>query len=262
MTMMPAPGATMIDLFGGAGQMPAIIHMAPHSNGSMHLPGTMTMTIHTPIVDELTLNRYNNKNGSSSSSLAGAPSLPLRDAGQHYYSSPWKQARAPLVSPARLHQLARVQSKRAPSLAPLRVTSKVPPAPVSKARENEMLGAHQAPLNTSEMEELVAVGPPQMMPFYQTSNGQLLMSPPADVDSEGRHAPHQRPQHSSQHQQQLLDSVSQADDEVTVTGSGQGMPHSPAPPLPQVPAQGLRSPQMTQRVRKNTRNLASGGYRR
>lgn len=136
--------------------------------------------------------------------------------GEQYYSSPW-HSRQPLVSPAKVFRNEKLRQQQQPSSAAaptghsqsqtqsashtqshsqqqqasgrLQQPASVMPILViknqwkpsggnSQARDSSM--GHQAQNNNSplEYEELIPVGPPQMMPVYQTPNGQLHMAPP------------------------------------------------------------------------------------
>lgn len=125
--------------------------------------------------------------------------------GEQYYSSPW-QSKSPLVSPAKLirgERLKQLQSsqlepsnhKVQPTRAPHAARLQQPPIAqfqlveannnnnkwrVASAREQSD-GS-----NALEYEELIPIGPAQMMPVYQTPNGQLHLSPPPPASVGGR----------------------------------------------------------------------------
>lgn len=139
--------------------------------------------------------------------------------GEQYYSSPWTN-RAPLASPARLRAQQQPRSiaassrqqpqqpqqqQQASSQQTSVVVGQVPSSTPNQAQMPILLiknrwrsqpngdlnlpvavlqhqHQQQQPVNQAlEYEELVPIGPPQMMPFYQTPNGDLHRFPPPPV---------------------------------------------------------------------------------
>lgn len=99
-------------------------------------------------------------------------------AGEQYYSSPWR-ARAPMPDLAKLQRAERLRSRPAGR-------NQLPPVIVirNKWRPSGQLQQQPPPvqqqqqLESADYDELVAVGPPQMMHLYQSANGELHVVPP------------------------------------------------------------------------------------
>ena len=142
--------------------------------------------------------------------------------GEHYYSSPWAARRRPLASPAKLLRnvhskaMAATRPTRLPQQQQVvAVTTSTPqpahlqqqqqqPAPHMKTSQwrptsyevsgrirdepTQQLQQHQQQEHSTgqqevEHEQVISVGPPQMIPIYQTPNGQLHATPPPPPSS-------------------------------------------------------------------------------
>lgn len=217
--LMPSMTMTIQSEPGGSSAIELSTNMLPGSNNSMSSP-LIQQPLQRPfypakwtrqqLYQQQQQHSGFNENFDEPLSSASLELGSSGGGGEQYYSSPWNQMqRLPLASPAKVFRNEKLrqqqQHRRQTTTTTTSTTTSTTPAP-AKLQEQPLARMppilviknhwrpaqagreqQQQPQSSLEFEELIPVGPPQMMPIYQTPNGQLHMSPPSQRESQ--HSP-------------------------------------------------------------------------